>query len=112
MVVEHAQHRSQALFDDHRNPLPRCRRKRGTGWDKRGIQPPVTPRTGSHKETLTPHEVRENAIFSEVVDVLNRCEAMVPQLKPSPKLLDGLSGTPHPLVNHVAPEVGLIEVRV
>ena len=52
----------------------------GLAGDKRGMQPPVTPRTGSHKETLTPHEVRENATFSEVVDVLNSCVEIEDQL--------------------------------
>ena len=46
----------------------------GLAGDKRGMQPPVTPRTDSHKETLVPHEVRKNATFAEVVDVLNSCE--------------------------------------
>ena len=34
------------------------------------MQTPVTPRTDSHKKTLIPHEVWENATFAEVVDVL------------------------------------------
>ena len=46
----------------------------GRTGDKRGMQPPVTPRTDSHEKTLTPHEVRENATFAEVVDVLDSCE--------------------------------------
>ena len=49
----------------------------GRTGDKRGMQPPVTPRTDSHEKTLTPHEVRENATFAEVVDVLDSCEKVL-----------------------------------
>ena len=34
------------------------------------MQPPVLPRNESQEKTRTPHEVRENASFSEVVDIL------------------------------------------
>ena len=34
------------------------------------MQPPVLPRTHTQEKTRTPHEVRENASFSEVVDIL------------------------------------------
>ena len=68
---EHAQRRPQTLSDGHRRTLPECRRKRGLAGDKRGMQPPVTPRTDSHKKTLALYEVRKNATFAEVVNVLN-----------------------------------------
>ena len=42
----------------------------GLAGDKRGMQPPVLLRTESHEKTRTPHEVRENASFSDVVDIL------------------------------------------
>jgi len=42
----------------------------GLAGDKRGTQTPVTPRTGAHEKTRNLHKVRENASFSEVVDIL------------------------------------------
>ena len=42
----------------------------GQTGDKRGMQPPVLPRMDTQEKTRTPHEVRENASFSEVVDIL------------------------------------------
>jgi len=42
----------------------------GLTGDKRGTQPPVSPRNVSQEKTRTPYEVRENVIFAEVVDIL------------------------------------------
>jgi len=42
--------------------------------DKLGTQPPVTPCNQSHEKTRTPHEVRENATFAEVVGILENAQ--------------------------------------
>ena len=46
----------------------------GLTGDKRGTQPPVSPRNVSQEKTRTPYEVRENVIFAEVVDILEMPE--------------------------------------
>ena len=38
--------------------------------DKRGMQPPVSPRTAPQQKSREPHKLRENATFAEVVDIL------------------------------------------
>ena len=42
----------------------------GETGDWLGMQTPATTRTGAHKKTRTPQEVRANASFSEVVGIL------------------------------------------
>ena len=61
----------------------------GLAGDKRGMQPPVTPRTDSHQKPHIPHEVREDATFAEVVDVLNSCDAISLGLTSSGRRLTG-----------------------
>ena len=55
------------VTDDHHQ---KAGQNGGLTGDKRGTQPPVLPRMDTQEKTRTPHEVRENASFSEVVDIL------------------------------------------
>ncbi len=45
-------------------------RNGGLMGDKRGMQPPVMPCKEVHEKTRTPHEVRENESFSDIVAIL------------------------------------------
>ena len=54
----------------------------GLTGDSRGTQPPVTPCNQSHEKTRTPHEVRENATFAEVVGILENAQVAEAGLEP------------------------------
>ena len=54
----------------------------GLTGDKRGMQPPVLPRTDPQEKTRTPHDVRENATFAEVVGILENARVAEEGLEP------------------------------
>ena len=54
----------------------------GQTGDKLGTQPPVTPCNQSHEKTRTPHAVRKNATFAEVVGILKNPQVAKEGLEP------------------------------
>ena len=46
------------------------------------MQPPVLPRTHAQEKTHTPHELRNNATFAEVVGILENAQVAEEGLDP------------------------------
>ena len=71
--------------------------------DKLGTQPPVTPCNQSHEKTRTPHEVRENATFAEVVGILENAQVAEEGLEGGP-----FSTLKAPLFHHDGAKSGAV----